>query len=42
MALLWPDGRVITAGSNPERCVEEDRIEVFSPPCLFKGPAPRR
>jgi hypothetical protein len=40
VALLCPDGRVITAGSNPERGVEEHRIEVFSPPYLFKGPRP--
>ena len=40
VALLCPDGRVITAGSNPERGVEEHRIEVFSPPYLSKGPRP--
>jgi hypothetical protein len=40
VALLVPDGRVITAGSNPERGVEEHRIEVFSPPYLFKGDRP--
>jgi hypothetical protein len=40
VALLCPDGRVITAGSNPARGVEEHRIEVFSPPYLFKGPRP--
>jgi hypothetical protein len=40
VALLMPDGRVITAGSNPKRGVEELRIEVFSPPYLFKGPRP--
>jgi hypothetical protein len=40
VALLVPDGRVITAGSNPARGVEEHRIEVFSPPYLFKGPRP--
>jgi hypothetical protein len=40
VALLMPDGRVITAGSNPKRTVEELRIEVFSPPYLFKGPRP--
>jgi len=39
-ALLLPDGRVITAGSNPEREVEELRLEVFSPPYLFRGPRP--
>ncbi|BAC90112.1 galactose oxidase-like domain-containing protein [Gloeobacter violaceus] len=40
IALLLPDGRVITAGSNPEREVEELRLEVFSPPYLFRGPRP--
>jgi galactose oxidase-like protein len=40
VALLMPDGKVITAGSNPKRGVEEYRIEVFSPPYLFKGPRP--
>ena len=40
IALLCPDGRVITAGSNPRRGVEELRIEVFSPPYLFRGARP--
>ena len=40
VALLPPDGKVITAGSNPHRGVEELRIEVFSPPYLFKGARP--
>ena len=40
VALLMPDGKVITAGSNPKRGVEEYRIEVYSPPYLFKGPRP--
>jgi hypothetical protein len=40
VALLVPDGKVITAGSNPHRGVEELRIEVFSPPYLFMGPRP--
>jgi hypothetical protein len=40
VALLVPDGKVITAGSNPHRGVEELRIEVFSPPYLFKGTRP--
>jgi len=35
-----PDGKVITAGSNPARKVEEHRIEVYSPPYLFRGPRP--
>jgi hypothetical protein len=40
VALLVPDGKVITAGSNPARKTEELRIEVFSPPYLFAGPRP--
>ncbi|MGH3797227.1 MAG: galactose oxidase-like domain-containing protein [Pseudonocardiaceae bacterium] len=40
VALLMPDGKVITAGSNPERTVEELRIEVYWPPYLFAGPRP--
>ncbi|MEY2932477.1 MAG: hypothetical protein RL033_3226 [Pseudomonadota bacterium] len=48
-ALLLPDGRVVTAGSNPEAGThvawnqdpqEEMRLEVFSPPYLFKGARP--
>jgi hypothetical protein len=41
IALLTPDGRVITAGSNPRPRADELRIEVFSPPYLFRGPRPR-
>ena len=40
VALLMPDGKVVTAGSNPERKTEELRIEVFWPPYLFAGPRP--
>jgi Domain of unknown function (DUF1929) len=49
-ALLLPDGRVVAAGGNPEggtqvnweppSPMEEMRVEVFSPPYLFKGPRP--
>jgi hypothetical protein len=48
-ALLLPDGRVVTAGGNPEGGThipwdqdpeEEMRLEVFSPPYLFRGPRP--
>lgn len=49
-ALLLPDGRVLAAGGNPEGRhsvtweppdpEEEMRLEVFSPPYLFKGPRP--
>jgi hypothetical protein len=40
VALLMPDGRVTTAGSNPQRKTEELRIEVFWPPYLFAGARP--
>ncbi len=40
VALLTPDGKVVTAGSNPERKTEELRIEVFWPPYLFRGSRP--
>jgi hypothetical protein len=40
VALLMPDGKVVTAGSNPQRKAEELRIEVFWPPYLFAGARP--
>ena len=40
VALLVPDGKVVTAGSNPARKDEELRIEVFWPPYLFRGRRP--
>jgi hypothetical protein len=39
-ALLLPDGRIMTAGSNPQRTENELRIEVFKPPYLFRGERP--
>ena len=36
-----PDGRVVTAGSNPRPKADELRIEVYSPPYLFRGPRPQ-
>ena len=48
-ALLLPDGRVVAAGGNPEGGAhvvwdqdpeEEMRLDVFSPPYLFKGARP--
>jgi len=39
-ALLLPDGRVMTSGSNPARRVDELRIETYRPPYLFAGPRP--
>jgi hypothetical protein len=52
VALLLPDGRVITAGGNPQRGNrvgwepldgdpnEEMHLEIYSPPYLFRGPRP--
>jgi hypothetical protein len=49
VALLLPDGRVVAAGGNPEPGThvewdndphEEMRLDVYSPPYLFKGPGP--
>ncbi|MFI9406341.1 galactose oxidase-like domain-containing protein [Nocardia sp. NPDC052316] len=40
VALLTPDGKVITAGSNPARKTEELRIEIYWPPYLFQGDRP--
>lgn len=38
-ALLLPDGRVISAGSNSGK-PEETMVEVYSPPYLFSGSRP--
>jgi hypothetical protein len=50
VALLLPDGRVVAAGGNPQGGHqvaweppdpnEEMRLEVYSPPYLFRGPRP--
>src|SRR5947209_1221138 len=51
VALLLPDGRVVTAGGNPHRgqrvgweqppdANEEMHLEVYSPAYLFRGPRP--
>ncbi|MGH2732983.1 MAG: galactose oxidase-like domain-containing protein [Actinomycetota bacterium] len=40
IGLLLPDGRVITAGSNPQRRDDELRLELYHPPYLFRGPRP--
>jgi hypothetical protein len=40
VALLLPDGKVMTAGSNPVRKTEELRIELYWPPYLFRGQRP--
>jgi hypothetical protein len=39
-AILLPDGRVISMGSNPAPKMIEKSIEVFSPPYLFRGERP--
>ncbi len=39
-AILLPDGRVMTAGSNPARRVNELRIETYKPPYFYKGTRP--
>lgn len=40
-AVLLPDGRVAAFGSNPQRGLEELRIEIYHPPYLFRGDRPR-
>jgi FtsP/CotA-like multicopper oxidase with cupredoxin domain/sugar lactone lactonase YvrE len=40
IAILLPDARVLTAGSNPSRRNDEMRMEVYHPPYLFRGPRP--
>ena len=40
VALLLPDARVLSAGSNPDRKDEDLRLEIYHPPYLFKGPRP--
>jgi hypothetical protein len=34
-ALLLPDGRVASLGSNPQQSTYQDHIEIYSPPYLF-------
>jgi hypothetical protein len=48
-ALLLPDGRILTLGGNPlfgngsdnSPGFFEQRIEIFTPPYLYRGPRPR-
>jgi hypothetical protein len=40
VALLLPDGRVWTAGSDYATGSHEPRMEMYSPPYLFRGPRP--
>ncbi len=37
VALLLPDGRVLTAGGNPNRGIVEFRIEIYSPDYIAQG-----
>ena len=39
-AILLPDGRVISMGSNPRSKMIEKSIEIYSPPYLFRGERP--
>jgi hypothetical protein len=39
-AILLPDGRVLSMGSNPRAKMIEKSIEVYSPPYLFCGARP--
>ena len=40
VAVLLPDARVLTAGSNPSRRNDEMRLEIYHPPYLFRGARP--
>src|SRR5439155_23894992 len=40
VAILLPDGRVLTAG-GPDGFTNQHNMELFSPPYLFAGPRPR-
>ena len=40
VAILLPDARVLTAGSNPSRRNDEMRLEIYHPPYLFRAPRP--
>ncbi|MEH2063324.1 MAG: galactose oxidase-like domain-containing protein [Nostoc sp.] len=37
IALLLPDGRVVTAGGNPQRTVNELRLEIYSPAYMSRS-----
>ncbi|MBG1260940.1 galactose oxidase-like domain-containing protein [Nostoc commune] len=37
VALLLPDGRVVTAGGNPNRRIDELRLEIYSPAYMSRS-----
>jgi hypothetical protein len=37
VALLLPDGRVVTAGGNPNRTINELRLEIYSPAYMSRS-----
>ncbi|MEH1873070.1 galactose oxidase-like domain-containing protein [Nostoc sp.] len=37
VALLLPDGRVVTAGGNPSRTVDELRLEIYTPAYMSRS-----
>ena len=40
IAMLLPDGRVISAGDDVNGGIDKDTAEIYEPPYLFKGPRP--
>ncbi|GGK37651.1 glyoxal oxidase [Nocardia camponoti] len=40
-AMMLPDGRVLAVGDNPADGSFEQRLSIYSPPYLFKGPRPQ-
>jgi hypothetical protein len=40
IAMLLPDGRVISAGDDFNGGIDRDTAEIYEPPYLFKGPRP--
>lgn len=41
IALLLPDGRVLSAGDDVNPTTTSDTFELYSPPYLFRGPRPQ-
>ena len=40
IAMLLPDGRVISAGDDLNTSIVSDTAEIYQPPYMFKGPRP--